>query len=442
MGCAVSRREIVDMLGLEQEQEEGGQQSQGQGLVISFEMFFNLMKKLKHERRAISRMTNSNENSNENSIEGDNNNSNNFQAIEPPTDSCSGSEEKKDSSSPSQYGSFFNTATGVAVREQMLLDDPNFVPKKKGDVRQLSSEPIPQPAVLIRPRTSAAPQEMQAQAMTMTMFEPSTSTAYSNNNFDHNGNVYGARNHTAPGGISLSRGSSPSVDNAGGGIEQFTSLSKLSVNELKTMATAAGGGRNAVRAKSLLERAEGKRLREGERPADVDIHGEERESPVRYKELAMTSNNVDYMRVEFDAASGRRSPDNSIRSLTSSPVSVPWASSTLSVLPKSVECGEVEEGGWEIVMHVKNVSLEGVRFLVSVEGGSYVEVVEKPQGKVAAGMKCTFVLRMTGEVGDVVDSVVKISSPNDVAHIPVSGTFVKSGGGGQLGSLSKYVTRV
>ena len=244
--------------------------------------------------------------------------------------------------------------------------------------------------------------------------------------------------NTAPGLISLSRASSPSA-------ESFTSLSRMSVTELRNIA-AAGGGRNAVRAKSLLERAEGKRLRENERPADIDVYGEDRDKPVRYSERAQGSANVDYRRVEMNSASGRHSPDTSLRSLNASPVSlVAVTNSTMEIWPQKCEIKDgVMKGGekYSISLNVNNIGLEGVRYNIKYTGSGDVKIVEKPEGMIAAGMKCIVRLELAGNEGAIIDGGLTIKSQNDVVHIPLTGTFGAVDGAVDEMRRNKYFSKV
>jgi len=454
LGTAVSKASVESMLGLQPGEERSD---------ITFAEFLQILRAAKAERRAKSR----NESRNSSQAPEDEQLPV-FSATAPavvPVGVTDVSEEKKDSSTPPprDYGSFFSTQHGASLREKMLKDDPGYVPKKKGDIRHLSGEPIPKAAVLIRPKTvHGNPKRGDSRASAGEFGGKISGVGDSALTFGDGVGAEGSlsiisgfaeeaqgakRVSTAPGMISLSRSQSPQSATS------FTGLSRLSVHELKV--TAAGGGRNAVRAKSLLERAEGKRLREGERPADIDIYGEEREVPVRYGERAKGGANTEYMRVEMDAVSGRRSPDTSLRSLNSSPTSLLNTQSndansfiggntmggntmanagSMEIMPTACSIGEgVLECGekYRIALSVGNRGGEGVRYHIKWEGVSgNVKVVEKPGGVVAAGISVAVVLEIHGqEQGEAVDGNVVIKSQNDVVSIPINGVFGNKGNG-------------
>ena len=230
------------------------------------------------------------------------------------------------------------------------------------------------------------------------------------------------RSRTAP---HASRSDSPSGDS-------FTSLSKLSVTELRQVA-ATGSGRNAVRARSLLEKEEGKRLRAGERPADIDVYGEQREKPVRVVDRAKGTVNYEYQNVEANAGgTGRRSPEGSTGRLSPSGSVGTSVNPTMEVIPDAINFGTVRVGQrLRATLNLANTGAEGVRYKVAFgsEGaaGYELSVVELPRGPVAAGIRCVIVVQVMGRSAGEFSNTVKIKSQHDEVTIPIIGTVVEEG---------------
>ena len=224
------------------------------------------------------------------------------------------------------HGAYFKTAEGAKLRERTAADGSYF-PKKKGDIRLLSTESVPNPAVYIRPKTAEALEQQTQRAnsrgktgveegggslgMESGTYGENDELFFGSGEGDAEGQQEDLTGHigivmmdegvdrggvkTAPvGGSTRGRSASPSAS--------------MSIAELREIA-ATGSGRNAVRAKSLLDKEAGVRLRAGERPADKTIHGEDREKPVRILDRAKGSTNVEYQRLDKDSVSGRQTPD-------------------------------------------------------------------------------------------------------------------------------------
>jgi hypothetical protein len=201
----------------------------------------------------------------------------------------------------------------------------------------------------------------------------------------------------------------------------------MSVSELREMA-ATGSGRNAVRAQALLNKDEGKRFREGERPADVDIHGQARDKPVRIVDRAKGKANMAYQSVENDAYKGRNTPDVSIRSLSPSPSSFVPLVGTMEVIPQVVNFGFVKVGAkCGATLKLGNTGSEGVRYgfqLTGVGEGAGVEVVDKPRGTVAAGIKCAVGIEVEGREPCEITGVLRVSSQFETVEIKIMGNVV------------------
>ncbi len=320
------------------------------------------------------------------------------------------------------YGAYFNTADGKSLRERTVAEGTYFM-KKKGDIRLLSEEPIPAPAVNIRPKTS--PVVEIAFGLDGTVAEQGSIDSEVMGIFDIQENE--PRSGTAPAalgniasGSMKSRSSSPDAS--------------MSLAELREVA-AAGTGRNAVRARSLLDKEEGKRLRAGERPAIIDIYGDKRDKPVKAIDRAKGSTNWETQRVENDAVKGRNTPDVSIRSLSPSPTAfMPAVGTGIEVIPALVNFGVVTVGEkWAAKLDLANTGTEKVRYTIHWDGngleasGTYtIGVGDPPRGLVAAGIHVPVVVELDCQEAGEVRSSLQIKSQYDTVDIEFRGTVVSA----------------
>ena len=313
------------------------------------------------------------------------------------------------------HGGFFRTADGAALREKSIKDK-TYYPKKKGDIRWLSTEEIPKPNIRIRPKTVG---EVAVGGEWGELFDNSV--------YEESSEVMKAtRAGTAPAAIGRPGGTGPLN---GGSVSPSAGMS---INELRDMA-ATGSGRNAVRAKALVDKEDGKRLREGERPADIDIHGMERGKPVRMVDRALGKTNVGYVKVEENAYKGRNTPDVSIRSLSPNPERVGVrVGESMEVIPEVVNFGFVKVGSkCGAQLNVGNLGLEAVRYSVIVEGGGggddyTVTVSELPRGAVAAGIRVAVEIEVTCKRCCEIDGVLRIKSEREEVGIQLMGNIVSS----------------
>jgi hypothetical protein len=323
------------------------------------------------------------------------------------------------------HGAYFKTAEGLQLREKSIAEDTYF-PKKKGDIRLLSTEPIPQPAVYIRPKTAEG-------AIAVTLV--GDSNAFADGGITLEGdvesfgderelNISGVDNvvrdvRTAPtlGGGSMggnSRSSSPSLS--------------MSIKDLKAVA-ATGSGRNAVRAQSILDKEDGVRLRAGERPADMTIYGEDRVRPVRVVDRAKGVTNQNYQRLDKESVSGRNTPDVSLRSMSPSPPPLISASNTMEVIPECLNFGFCKKGDSLVgTVSVNNIGVKNCRYDFSLEGGGDgydFDILEVPRGVVAAGIREQVVVKLVcTDVGEIKGKLV-ISSQFDVSEVRLLGNIVE-----------------
>ena len=341
------------------------------------------------------------------------------------------------------HGAYFQTAEGAKLREHTLAEGTYF-PKKKGDIRLLSTEPVPIPAVFIRPKTAEALEQQTQRANSRGktgVEEGGGSLGMDSETYGENDELYfgsgegeGGEDVTGQIGIvmmdeGVERGGMKTAPVGGSSRGRSASPSaSMSIAELREIA-ATGSGRNAVRAKSLLDKEAGVRLRAGERPADKTINGEKREKPVRILDRAKGSTNVEYQRLDKDSVSGRQTPDVSLRSLSPSPPPTFVMMNTMEVIPESVNFGFMKVGQvLAAKISVNNVGAENARyqFFVSGESDGYdFSVEEVPRGVIAAGIREFVTLNLRAKERCEVRGTLVIKSQFDVAEVRLLGNIVE-----------------
>ena len=369
-------------------------------------------------------------------------------------DGGGGGEEKKESSdfdlaslaaeggaTVSNHGAYFKTAEGMQLRKKSIADKTYF-PKKKGDIRLLSAEPIPQPAVCIRPKTAPGGPSNVAAVVGGGGGGGAAPLKSSFPFFEDEGGLLGGDavgekdsigddlNLGIGTGVVRNVRTAPTLGGAGsiGGTSRGSSPSaSMSIKELRAVA-ATGSGRNAVRAQSLIDKEEGVRLRSGERPADKTIHGVDRDRPVRVVDRARGVTNQQYQRLDKRSASGRNTPDVSLRSLSPSPPPIITTSNTMEVIPECINFGICKVGqvlGANI--SVNNVGTDSVRYTFSVRGGgqgSSIEVAQMPRGVVAAGIRENVVVKVTCNSRCEIKGQLVVTSQFQVAEVRLIGNVV------------------
>ena len=325
------------------------------------------------------------------------------------------------------HGAYFKTAEGLQLREKSIAEKTYF-PKKKGDIRLLSTEPIPKPAVFVRPKTAEG-----AIGVTIVGADNMFADGGIRLGGEGDGESYGKEGELMMTGVDRVTRDIRTAPTLGGGSVGGNSRSSspslsMSIKELKAVA-ATGSGRNAVRAQSILDKEDGVRLRAEERPADMTIHGVDRSKPVRVVDRAKGITNQNYQRLDKESISGRNTPDVSLRSMSPSPPPLISASNTMEVIPECLNFGFCKKGDvLSGTVSVNNIGVKNCRYDFSLEGGGdgyEFEFLEVPRGIVAAGIREQVVVTLVCQgVGEIKGKLI-IRSQFDVSEVRLLGNIVE-----------------